>query len=490
MLDNLSQEDFQKLIRNYAETISSLNKQIRAAGRAVTANYKSNLRYGKALRDEWLHEYSILPSAVNIHNQIAASREWSVIGRKVPAARAVFRMNSASFKDANGIVHKGWEAFFSRLVNDWTVVGRSMFYSYPMENGQWSPPEYVDVTQCWPVIKGDKVLWNYKDPHTTRYREIPQEFIFFTDNKRFGATGMIFGSVQDAIPYANLDWFLREHDTMQLDGRKIRDIILVKNGMADSLRTAILQSMAIAAGEDPSKHGIPIAELEDLSGDKPISDYFTFIGIANIPRDFKREDFEARYAREIAAALGLAIGQFWYDPRGTNRALEQVQQERSTLKGPAHCVRSHSRTINQSEINGRTPAQKAIMTMEEETDNSSLKLKAEALKLYSEALEKVKAILGVDPNSGTEYFRPEQWLTFFQQTGLMPPNATLADIVVLEEVTLKRNEEPHGNSNPETSNHLDKGMVRMNMDGIVTEYRPDFMIGVPKKYASSQPANN
>ncbi len=253
---------------------------------------------------------------------------------------------------------------------------------------------------------------------------------------------------------------------MQSDGRKIRDILLVRgNKLVQAIEQGILQSIALSSGEDASKHGLPVVEIAMGSSELPVEDYFARLGLSEIPREFVRQEFESRYAREISATLGLPIGQFWHDPRGTNRSLEQVTQERSTLKGPSYFIRSLERVINGSTTMGKSSATRSIIQFQEETDNASMKNNAEALKAYTEAIKNLNEVILANPDD------KDRWNGFFERTGLIPPNTTLPDIVTLEEDTLQRTSEEV----------LEKGMIRLDSNGLVIERRADAQVSVSKK---------
>jgi len=452
------------------------------------ANYRSSILWGQKVRDTYLHQYAILPGAVTTFVDVATSREWLVAGKPRPASRAVNKLNNAHFTDASGLVHRGWEQFMALLCMDWLTIGRCMYSSVNIIDDEWTAPEYIDPSRA--EIYNDPhafavdthVKWLYSYPNNGGTEVIPQDEMFFMDSNRIGSSGAVVGRVSYLLATANLDYLLRQHDEMQLDGRKVREVLMVPAGMADQVGAGINVAMALTAGVDieesetgpKTSSGIPIIEIDTAGLQMPLRDMIAKLGLSEIPREFSREEFEGRYVREIAATLGLPIGQFWYDPRGTNRSLEQVQQERATLKGPSYFVRSLSRKINQSPILGRTPGTRAVLIFDEETDNTSLKMNAEALDKYADAITKINALSAGNPEMAA------RWMAFFEQKGLIPNNSSLPDVITREESSLLRSTVLPDEEKPSADQLLDKGWVLMDRYEHVVERRAEFMVGVLK----------
>lgn len=488
-----NQQDFTSVTRAYVEYLQAnmAERQYSTFELGTISGYRRSMDFGRNLRDNWLHTYSVLPGAITTFIDVATSREWMVVGRMVTASRAVTRLNNSFMLDSIGIKHRGFENLLARFCMDWLTVGRGMFYSQPLSENErdWSELEYIDPAYTYPVTDKDTTWWKYMPRGRAKTRVMRQEHLFFLDNIRIGHSGSVVGRVAYLLPMANLDWLMRTHDSMQLDGRKIRDIFVVKEGMLEALNTAFLQYMALASQEDPSKHGLPVVEVGGLDGAAKIADAVHRIGISEVPREFSREELEGRYVREISATLGLPIGQFWYDPRGTNRSLEQVQQERSTLKGPAFFVRSFCRLINNSPMMGNTPGNRAVLMFEEETDNSSLLQQATAAKTYAEAATAVEAL-------APGIVQPQEWLEMFHRMRFIPTNTTMPGTVTIEEQSLKRDYIPYeGRLMPHTTmadvvnmelsmnpgwekeEIMQKGYVKMDMNEHIIERRAEFQIG-------------
>lgn len=496
-------KEFGNIVRSYLDYFKSSN--FMGGFKVSSTNNRNLVRYGADIRDRQLHRYSILPGAIQTFISIATSREWQVLGTPRTASRTLDMLHGSSFRDADGIIHYGFEELISRMCMDWLCIGRAAFRSTPNIPSErlvgWSPFEYIDVAELRIMTDQNQSFWQYKDPFDrSDLRKIDQEELFFMDNIRIGAGGGTLGTVAWLIPVAHLDWLLREHDSMQLDGRKIRDVLVVMDGMKDEIQEAVTISMALSSGEDPSKWGVPVIEVNPGGYDGPMSDYFARIGLSDLPREFSREEFETRYAREISSTLGLPIGQFWHDPRGTNRSLEQVTQERSTLKGPAYFIRSFERLVNNSPVTGTRMENRSILQFQEETDNSSLLQSAQALESYAKAISALKTAFKSPEQIQEEQqqFQPNQdngeeeneeqrstvlraketlgdekmWLSFLQTKGLVPPNTTMSELIIMEEQSLKRTVEE------DSTDVMDRGWVRLDQNGMVLERRSDFMISV------------
>lgn len=457
-----------------------------------TAGYRSCLEFGRNLRDKWLHTYPILPGAVITFTDIATSREWMVTGRMVTASRAVWRLNNSFMYDSMGLKHKGFEQLFSRMCVDWLTIGRAMFHSFPLTENErdWSELEYVDPGFMYPTRSKENTYWQYRPRDSRPTINYPQEEIFFMDNIKIGSTGGIVGRLSYLLPIANLAWLTMEHDTLKLDGRKIRDIFIVRSQeMVDAIETGLLQFMALASGEDPSKNRLPVVALEGTNDDTKLSDYITRLGISEVPQDFSREELMKTFVRQVSLTLGISLAHIWQDEASANRALENVQQERSTLKGPAYYVRSFCRLVNNSAMMGTTPGNRAVLTFDEETDNSSRDLAAKALKAYTEAAINVNIL-------APDMVAPIDWLGYFHKMALIPPNATMPGYTTLEEQSLTRNVDlisgilPWNTSmedvirtemlmNPGTPGEdlMERGFVRMNLNEEIVERRAEYQIG-------------
>lgn len=397
-----------------------------------------NLTYLRRVRDEYLHEVPILPGAVYTFVHVAASREWTITGQPRAASRAVDYLNNAKFYDAQGMLHYGWQEYITRRVLDWLVLGRTSFLS-PLSAGRSrqvrGPLQYVDPTEL--IFAPDSAV-SIDDLVITRDTKRRKPKIWDYRNNRFsddeifvnhiiptGGSGHFVSPVLSLLPVARLAWLIREHDSARADGRKIRDIFMVADdNMVEAISQAITQSVALWNGEDPSKVGIPIVAVNRIGGNAglfKIEDMFARLGLAEIPDSLDREKFTYDYVNQIAATIELGLRYFWYDPRGTNRSLEQVNEQRQTVKGPAYFIRSEQRHINGSGILG-----KAVMRFIEETDAQAQRDRAEILKTYAEATEKFSGVLGGVLDS-------ENFLTWLQKQGVLPDDMDLSGLATYDE---------------------------------------------------------
>jgi hypothetical protein len=114
------------------------------------------------------------------------------------------------------------------------------------------------------------------------------------------------------------------------------------------------------------------------------SDVIASVGLAKIPEGLDREKFTMQYVNEIAAALGLAMRHFYTgQENGTNRSLEEVQEARQQLKGPAVFVRSAQRNLNNSGC-FRQFGKNVRFAFVEEVDAQSMLNEAKVLQLYAQ----------------------------------------------------------------------------------------------------------
>lgn len=400
---------------------------------------KLGYKMAQMMRDEWLPQYPLLPGAVSAFIQQSVSREWTVTGTPRRAAQAVDILNDTEYIGADETHYYGWDDFQMRRIMDWLTLGVNAFVVPWIGRGdskrrgilQYVDP--VEVTALTPkgkarMIKGRRPTkekrWQYDE------EKLMDEEIFFS-HFRPVAGGMHFGPLVSAIPTARLLWLVREYDSAALDGRKIRDIILTADPhIRDALIEAVLKVAALWAGEaDPSKHGVPIVSVNKTGGfgvGQKVSDMIHILGLANIPEAYDRDTAYFNAANEFSGLLGIQMRSWFSDPRGTNRALEQVNQERQRVQGPAYYCRQDQRVINRSGILGRTH-----FAYVEEVDVSFEQTRANILKTYAEGLEKLQTVLGT-------VVSPRSFLTYLQRLGLFLNDADLVeDILTLSDQIVK-----------------------------------------------------
>jgi hypothetical protein len=390
---------------------------VRPAGPGqVTIN--NVLETGRQIRDQQLWQFNILPEAVLLFQQLSSSREWAVSGRPRQAARTVEWLNSARSVDPqNGQTFYGFQQYLQRRALDAVVVGRTAFYC-PLGDGYL---EYLDPTALRFVR--DKLSYGAKIESPS-----PREFVWQYFNHRALRAGEVFldhmlpigtsyflPPIVSVLKIARLAWLLTEHDSAKLDGRKIREIFIVSNeALGSGIEDAILKQAAIWAGADASQLGIPVVSINNPSGTS-VANLIHTMGISNLPENFDRQGFIDAYVNQIAAALGMALRQFWNNEKTTNRALEEVQEQRQQQKGPNLFVKTEEKLINNSGILDRfgTGRYRVRFGFIEETDLTSRIANADVLKKTAEALATVNAVF-------KQTISLESYLAWMQNLNILP----------------------------------------------------------------------
>jgi phosphatidylglycerophosphatase A len=381
------------------------------------------LKMGQLLRDAKLWEFPILPGAVSVFQQLAAGREWTVSGKPRAVSRTVEWINDAQVVDrTTGMVTYGFENFLQRRVLDYLTIGRTAF---AVQKVGRKPPvlEYIDPTYLKfnrdrayinKPVTDNEVVWQYDE------RDFKAKEIFIHHPLPIG-TSLFISPIAPIIPTATLAWLIREHHMAAVDGRKIRDLIFVANPvLKDAIETAISQVAALWAGEDVSKIGLPIVEMNVPSGAK-VSDLFAMLGIARMPESFKEEDFIFMYVNEIAGNLSLALRHFWNSERTTNKALEEVQERRGQMKGPNTFTRTEQRLMNRRGVLdyvGSGEGSKVRFGFVEETDASARLDNASILEKTTRALGAVAKVFGAS-------ISPDAYLAWMQALGVLPNDLEL-----------------------------------------------------------------
>lgn len=336
------------------------------------------VRYGVDLRDNLVWQYPILPGALMTYQQIASSREIKVSGpTAIATARAIDWLNEAVCYNMDGSVDMGYSNIIKRRVMDYLCVGRTI---YNLRDGEL---EYLDPANMRWVFNDTQPYWLHS---YTGKQYLPEDLII-NHPYPLGSSGWFLSPIIPIIPKAILAWLLDEHDRASADGRKIRDIIIAgSKELADTLATAMQQSIALWAGADVTRNGIPLAYLQSMPPSGAVQDMIGRVGLAEIPENFDRASFEFGYVNVIAANLGLALRHFWNSERATNRALEDMQEARQLQKGPNEFIRTEQRLVNSHPMGVRQFGQKTRMGFIEEADVQTKQTNAEVLKAYSDAL--------------------------------------------------------------------------------------------------------
>ena len=406
---------------------------------------------GREVRDQHLWDYPILPGAINVFQQMIASREWKISGKDTAVSRAVDLINSSVTRKYDGTSEYGFEQLLLRQSLDWACLGRTAF--------QWegSTLQYLDPAYLYPEYDEqlNKTMWRYSIFDETYD---PNQLVL-NHPKPIGAYGHFMAPLFPVYPTAMMSWLVREHDMASADGRKIRDIFIVySEDLADQMKEAVESAAAVWSGANPADNGVSIVFVENPGEGMAANDYVARIGIANIPEKFDGREFNFLYANEIGNNLGMTLRQFWNIETGTNRALEDVQEARQVSKGPAFYVRSLQRAINAcgvlAQINKRTR-----MGFIEEIDSASREINAKVLKAYSDALKSFAEVFGGTVNG-------DAFLAWLQSEGILPPDIDLiTDIgqmqVQDQQITPQADDEVIKESDPEPSAALNDAATKI-----------------------------
>lgn len=358
------------------------------------------LHQGQLLRDQVFVKYPLLPEAVFIFQQIVSGREWAIGGKPDDVFTALdFVANARSKNLVTGSIDYGFEGFLKRRALDYTLVGRTAFAIHT-EDGE-DRLIYMDPTKLFFDRQGDT-----KAKNGSVLPARPKERLWVYDYRRYKTEDVVIhhplpiGSdlfvapVSWLIPAANLAYLIAEHNAGSLDGRKIKDLLLVGSPtLRDSIESALIKLAQLYNGADVSEVGIPIVEINNMTG-TPIRDLFAMLGLSNMPESLDQEKFMFNYSNQIAGTVGVALRHFWNDERNTNRALEEVQEARQQYKGPESFIRSEQRLINSSGFLNRVTNGKVRFGFLEESDLVSLQTKADVLKAYGDAALSFRQVFG------------------------------------------------------------------------------------------------
>lgn len=368
------------------------------------------LRFGRDLRERLLWDYPIMPGAVMTYVQMASSREIKVSATTArAAARAVDWLNDAVCYNLDGSIDYGYPNILKRRCLDYITIGRTI---YDISDEL----RYLDPTQL-------DYIFNYgREPY---YRHKYTNEIFHVSSTivnhpyPIGDSGYFMCPLAPVLQTAMLAWLIREHDQSSADGRKIRDIYIAgSEKLAETFGEVIKHSAELWAGADPKTHGIAIAYVDSIpAGVNSVQDMIGKLGLANIPDNFDRDQFEFKYVNEIAAALGISLRHFWNSERATNRALEEVQDARQLQKGPSEFIRTEQRLLNGRGAMKRF-GDKTRMGFIEETDSATKLTNAQVLKSTSDALMIFATVFNGQVNG-------EAFLSWLQSEDILPADLEL-----------------------------------------------------------------
>lgn len=350
----------------------------------------------------------MLPGAVFTFQQLASNREWKLSGSPSGVARANEWLHGAVSRQYDGLEFVGFDHFLRLRSLDYLTVGRRMFYAPRDGDLEYLDPVYTNFNL------NDRV---WIDNLTGR--KLPQYDVYVDHTLPLGGSGRFTSPLMMVIPSAVLAWLIREHDSASLDGRKVREVIIVKDeDMQTSIGTAIAAMMKLYS--DPSQtitsNNIPIAVAEG-EYDGPIQDLIGRLGITQIPDGFDRKSFIFQFVNEVSAATGLSLRHFWNQEQSTNRALEEVQQQRQAQKGPETFVRSEQRVLNHPRHKIlRRFGPRTRMAFYEEVDAQSQLVSSQALKNSADAFK----ILNEAASADGKKIALESLIAWMQMEGHLP----------------------------------------------------------------------
>jgi hypothetical protein len=365
------------------------------------------IEFGRRMRDEHLSKFPILGGAVQTYQTLSANREYRVSGKPREANAALRFLQNTRTITYDGIEEYGMYQFLQRVAIDSVTIGRFM-YTWDKQGMEYLDPAYMNYDM-------EKNYWY--DRWLGREIKYPHEMIDLNHTIPTGRSGHFVSPLLNVLPSAILDWLIREHDMASADGRKIRDIkIVLGEDVAEQIADAIESRVAEYSGASPEEHAVEVVWIDDTEGKRSAQDIVATLGLSSIPDTLDRNKYKFSYVNEIGNALGLTIRQFWNAEEATNRALEQVQQERQLARGPGNFARVIQRGINRGPI--RQFGGSVKMSFYEEIDAATKKSDAEVIKLYSEALQSFAKTFNGNVNG-------EAFLSWLQSKDILPPDLDL-----------------------------------------------------------------
>lgn len=369
---------------------------------------RHQLEYGRQLRDELVWCYPIIPGAAYTFQQLAANREWKLSGPPRQVVRALDWLNEAVVRQQDNVDLTGFESLMQVRSLDFLAVGRRMLYV--PESGEL---EYLDP--CYTEYNSNTRMWH----ENLTGRKLKRDEVYVKHTLPLGASGRFTSPLMMILPSAILAWLIREHDTSSLDGRKIREVLLVDgDDLYNTIRTAIVSMVKLYTdpSQSVSQNNVPIAHTEDVS-EVPIQERVGKLGLTNIPENFDRSSFTFQFVNEVSAATGLALRQFWNQEQSTNRALEEVQQQRQAQKGPETFIRSEQRLLNR--ILKNKFSRKMRMAFFEEVDAQSQLVRSQVLLNSAQAFN-IFNQAAMQAGDGAKKLSLESLIAWLQADDVLP----------------------------------------------------------------------
>lgn len=453
-------------------------------------SFQESLNYGVEIRNIYT-QYPILPIAVSLFTQMASNREWIISGKK----DLVYHYwdilhNSTTIDTQTGRVYQGFNDFLYRLSLDYCTVGQvdfhvnlfdpvnpyleyldpdNLVYRYmPKYNNGYQHPQPTINPDIF-NIKDDELVWEYMD---TR---LPVQNVFTWTPFPVG-TNAFYSPTMLAIPTVEILRLVQIYQHNTLDGTRIPEVILVNGANVHSaIEDALKIAANIASGSSIAQAGVPVVEINSLQS-RPVEELVGKLGISEIPDNFDYRAFEFFVVNVIASSLGLALRHFWNSESTTNRALEEIQERRQLQKGPTVFVREMQNRINRilpmlAPPNSMLDILGARFEFIEEVDVQHRLLNAQALSTYAAAFATI-----VDNLPDEAQLKPDEYLLWLQQMGVLPNSFSLVDGYVRQDTTgaasMMDTIESIANSSPEEKSvSLNEGEVILSSDGEIVDKR-------------------
>lgn len=443
-------------------------------GSIATSHYRrgaSNnqmLEFGRRMRDEYISKFPVMGGAIQTYQTLCANREFRVSGSPRAASKALNFLQNSKTVTYEGIEDYGMYQFLQRLAMDSVAVGRFM-WTWD-EDGM----EYLDP--CYMRYDMQTNTWYDRWLNDKKYKH---KKIVLNHTMPTGRSGNFVSPLLSVLPSAILEWLIREHDMASADGRKIRDIkIVIGEDIAEQLTDALEEHLSEYDGPTPESNDVHIVYADDSEFKQSAGDLVASLGLSNIPERLDRTKHKFGYVNELGNATGLTIRQFWNAEEATNRALEQVQQERQLSRGPGNFARATQRKINESGALlqfGRNTR----MSFWEEVDASSKKVNAEVIQKYSDALLSFAKVFNGQVNG-------DALLAWLKADNILPVDLDLiteiGEMIATDTVDTPQDGERIVESditaspglvseNGSDEKHLDYDEVTLDQNGSVIDYR-------------------
>jgi hypothetical protein len=317
---------------------------------AILPAYGTRERERELLR-LYRHDYNnLFRSAVGVLTKQVQSTPWELKGE--PAQTDYFQdvLLKADFG-------QGFESFLSKLIVDWSRYDSGAYIELvgpgdPLEpiSGPISTITVLDSVRCWPTgdpefpviyydILGAMHVLHYT--RVVRFYDMPDS----TENTYGYAYGEC--AMSRGIGAVSREILINRYTEQVLDDNPPPGILIFKNVSDKNLRDAIAKLEQERATDFGSRWGDTI-RLYGLDTDKLPE--VESVQYSNPPEGFDYEAMKNLNAKEIAAAVGVDIQDFWELTQSNMGTATQsaVLHEKSKGKALGRILKSLERVINQA----------------------------------------------------------------------------------------------------------------------------------------------